>query len=204
MGKGTQAKIIAEKLELFHISTGDILRRSVANKTDMGLKAQTYMDKGELVPDEIMAGIIKDALNDKSAEQGFILDGFPRTINQAELLESTFQQTNIDLPIIISLETDDQIIIDRLSSRRQCNSCNNIVSISQLTEADKCPVCGKQNTLFKRKDDQEDVIRNRLRVFHEQTTPVLEFYKKKSKVVFVDGTAAIDKVTDSILKAINI
>ncbi|MFH1197592.1 MAG: adenylate kinase [bacterium] len=204
VGKGTQAKIIAEKLNLFHISTGDILRRAVGNKTEMGMKAQSYMDKGELVPDEIMAGIIKDALNDKSAEHGFILDGFPRNVDQAELLDKTFAQTEISHPMVISLDADDEVIIGRLSQRRQCSSCSNIVSLALLEDKSKCPICGAENSFIKRRDDEEGVIRNRLRVFHEQTTPVLEFYKKKCDVIFVDGTAEIDVVTDSILKAITI
>lgn len=202
VGKGTQAKIIADKLNLFHISTGDILRRAVVNKTEMGMRAQSYMDKGELVPDEIMAGIIKDALNDKSAEHGFILDGFPRTVDQAELLDSTFKQIDIENPIVISLDADDEVIIGRLSQRRQCSSCNTIVSLALLEDKSKCPVCGAENSFVKRKDDEEGVIRNRLRVFHEQTTPVLEFYKKKGEVIFVDGTADINIVTGSILTSI--
>ncbi len=202
-GKGTQAKILAGKLNVPHISTGDILRNAVAQKTELGLKAKEIMEKGELVPDEIMVGIVKNVLFSDSCKEGYILDGFPRTLNQAKLLDEIIEQLNNGYPVIIKLLVDDEVIIQRLSMRRVCKVCGTIVNLNQIENPNKCPNCGAENSFVKRDDDKEEVIRRRLRVYHETTQPVLEYYKNKTEIIVVDGAQPVDNVTENILKKLD-
>lgn len=202
VGKGTQAKILSSKLGIPHISTGDMLRSAVENKTEFGLKAKSFMDQGELVPDEIIAGIIKDRLNNPDSEKGFILDGIPRTIIQAELLDRIFIELNAGPLYLLKLDAADYIIIKRLSNRRQCNVCNSIVNLMDFEYKGDCPVCNAENSLIKRRDDEEEVIANRLKVYEESTAPVLDYYKEKAITVHIDGTQKIEAVTRNILEHI--
>jgi adenylate kinase len=204
VGKGTQAKILASKLDVAHISTGDILRAAIKKGTDTGLKAKAIVESGGLVPDDVMGGIIKDALNEEPCKKGFILDGFPRTKAQAIILDGILSEISNEKTILIKLDAVDSIIVERISNRRVCSSCGNILVKSEVTENFTCPVCKSQNSYITRKDDTEEVIKNRLNLYHEMTAPVFEYYKDKAVIVEVDGTLAIDEVTKSILTRMNV
>jgi len=204
VGKGTQAKILSKKLNIPHISTGDILREAIKNETELGKKAKEIVHSGGLVPDDLMGGLIKDVLSSEEAKDGFILDGFPRTVPQAELLEKIFKDLGFSNPVIVKLSADDEIIIERLSSRRTCKACGYITNLHELKEPDTCPNCGAKGTLYQREDDKEEVIKNRLRVFHETTAPVLEYYKGKVKIVDVNGALPMQEVTEKILEGLGI
>ena len=194
-GKGTQAKLLAAKNGLAHLSTGDILRDEVARGTDLGKKAQAYMDRGDLVPDELIIDMIKGRL-DESA--GFILDGFPRTVTQAEELEKI---VGIDIAINISLSREE--VIKRLSSRRVCRGCGKIYNL--LYNPPKvdgvCDECGGE--LFQRDDDKREVIENRYDVYEKATAPLIDFYKERGLLVSVDGSRGAEEVTEQITKALN-
>lgn len=200
VGKGTQAKILANKLNIPHISTGDILREAIKNQTELGKKAKEIVDKGELVPDDIMGGIIEETLNDSKCSNGFILDGFPRTVNQAVILEHILSTLKNEKQFLIKLDADDDIIINRLTNRLVCNKCGNILNKTEVKENFHCPVCNSLNSFVKRADDDETVIRRRLKVYHESTAPVFDFYKDKAEIIEIDGSQPIEKVTEEILK----
>jgi len=202
VGKGTQAKIISEKLHIPHISTGDILRNAIKKKTELGLKAKKLMDKGELVPDEIIAGMVKNVLNDNKSKKGFILDGFPRTLNQAKILQPIIEDLFKQKLTLISLDAKDEIIIKRLTQRRMCSTCNSIVNLNFLKDSSNCPTCGSENSFVKRKDDEVDVIKNRLDIFHKTTKPVLDYYKDHGIIHHFDGTLPVDQITKEILKVL--
>jgi adenylate kinase len=202
VGKGTQAKILSSKLNIPHISTGDILREAVKNKTQLGIKAQEIMNKGELVPDEIMIGIIRDTLSKPELSKGFLLDGFPRTLKQAEALDSLMKELKIKDFLVISLSADDEELVKRLSSRRACKSCQTIFSLEEIKGKDKCPKCGAEGSFYQRNDDKEDVIRNRLKVYKSNTRPVLDHYEKQKKVIEVNGIGSVVEVNKNIMKAI--
>lgn len=200
VGKGTQAKILSNQLSIPHISTGDILREAVNNQTSLGMKAKEIMDAGELVPDEVMVGIIKDRLSNADCHKGFILDGFPRTIKQAEALNKLFLELHITDFFLISLEVNEDEIIRRLTNRRACKVCNNIFNYNDIEETDTCPTCGAVHSFYHRQDDHEDVIRKRLAVFQSTTKPVLEYFADKQNVIRIDALETIDNVTATIVK----
>ncbi len=204
VGKGTQAKIISSKLNIPHISTGDILRDAINKQTPMGIKAKEIVEKGNLVPDEIVAGIVKDVLKDPKSRNGFILDGFPRTVEQALLLKPILESLKISNPIILSLDAKDEIIIERLSQRRLCTNCKNIVSNKEIVKANTCPKCGSVGNLIQRKDDDVEVIKRRVEVFHNTTEPVFDYYRNSGKVFIIDGTLPIKEVTKNIFEALKI
>lgn len=202
VGKGTQAKIVSTKLNIAHISTGDILRTAMKEKTELGLKAKLTMDKGELVPDDIMVELIGVILRAKQCKEGFILDGFPRTIHQAKILQPIVDEI-FNAPLsIITLDADDQIIVDRLTQRRMCSECSNIINLNFLNNSNKCPSCGSIDSFIKRKDDEADVIKNRLDIFHKTTKPVLEYYKNHGIVHSIDATLRVDEITNKILEVL--
>ncbi|MBV6513366.1 MAG: adenylate kinase [Ignavibacteriales bacterium] len=203
VGKGTQAKILSNQLSIPHISTGDILREAVKNKTSLGMKAKEIMDAGELVPDEVMVGIIKDRLTDSDCHKGFILDGFPRTIKQAEALNKLFIELHITDFFLISLEVNEEEIIRRLTNRRACKVCSNIFNYNDIEGRETCPTCGAENSFYHRKDDREDVIRKRLEVFQSTTKPVLEYFADKQNVIRIDALETIDNVTTTIVTRLN-
>lgn len=204
VGKGTQAKLLAEKLSIPHISTGDILRSSIKNETPLGLKAKSIVESGGLVPDDLMAGLIKDVLSQKECDKGFILDGYPRTLAQAKLLDDIFNNLIKDEEHYIAIMVDDELIIKRLSNRLACKECGTIFTLNEVKDKTNCPKCGAAGSLYKRKDDEEEVIRNRLNVFHAQTRPVLDYYSKKGKMIFVDGDKPVQEVAKSVLERIGI
>jgi len=204
VGKGTQAKILASKLNIAHISTGDILREAIKNETDLGKKAKSIVESGGLVPDEIVAGMLKDALKGDRCKNGFILDGFPRTVNQARILDGIFSELKKEKIDLIKLDADDNVMINRITNRMVCSSCGNIAIKSEVTENYVCPNCKSVNSYITRKDDSEEVVKNRLKLYHEQTSPVFEYYKNKVNVIVVDGTQSIENITKDILSRLNV
>ena len=200
VGKGTQAKILSAKLHIPHISTGDILRQAVKDQTPLGMEAQKIISKGELVSDEIMIGIIKDTLTGESCKNGFILDGFPRSKKQAVDLDGLLNELNIDKVFIVSVTADEEDLVKRLSNRRACKVCKNIFNYNEVRDKKTCPVCGAENSFYQREDDTEKVIRHRMEVFNSTTKPVLDYYSEHKKIIVVDGSGTIEKVTESILE----
>lgn len=197
-GKGTQAEVICNKFSIPAISTGNIIREALKNGTEMGLKAKSYMDEGKLVPDEVVIGIIKDRLAQPDCEGGFILDGFPRTIPQAEALD----RMGIDIDRVIDIEVADETITRRVSGRRVCPSCGASyhVDYKRPTVEDICDKCG--DTLVQRKDDQPETVRERLHVYHEQTEPLKSFYAAKNKLYVVEGQEEVADTTRLTLAAL--
>lgn len=198
-GKGTQAEIISEKFNIPTVSTGNIIRAALKAGTEMGLKAKAYTDKGELVPDDVVIGIIRERLAEKDCENGFILDGFPRTIPQAEALDSM----GISVDAALSIEVADSEIVKRMSGRRVCPACG----ASYHTEYKKpekegiCNLCGEK--LIIRKDDEPETVKNRLKVYHDQTEPLKSFYKAQGKLIEVEGQDEVADTTALVLKALS-
>jgi len=199
VGKGTQAKILSSKLNIPHISTGDILRQAVKDQTPLGKKAKEVMNRGELVSDEIMIGIIKDTLQGEHCKNGFILDGFPRTLEQAKAFDKLMKDLNIKDFLLISLSADEEELVNRLTNRRQCQVCHNIFNLDEIKYSSKCPNCRSENNFIQREDDKEEVIRNRLKVYKENTKPVLDYYEKQDKVIYVNGLGTIEEINSRIL-----
>jgi adenylate kinase len=201
-GKGTQATFLSEKYGIPQISTGDILRAAVKNETELGKRAQNYMGKGALVPDEIVIGMIEERIKRKDCANGFILDGFPRTIAQAETLDKLLAERKTPLSYVINLKVSDDKLVKRSVARRVCRSCNAVYSlIANPPKVDeKCDVCGGQ--LYQRDDDKKEVVRNRLKIYADQTKPLLKFYAKRKLLRDIDGSQLIDEVRKSIIRAI--
>jgi adenylate kinase len=200
-GKGTQAKRLAGKFDLDHISTGDILREAIKHGTQLGLKAKTFMDAGELVPDDVILGMIREMLLTKRGK-GFIFDGFPRTTAQAEGLDQILKDLGIDISSVVNLEVPDQTIIDRLESRRLCRNCGQEYNLKTRPphQSDVCDKCGGE--IYRRPDDSPDVIKNRLAVYHEKTQPIEDFYRSKGLLAEIDGSKNFDQVFEAIVKAV--
>ena len=197
-GKGTQAKMIADQYQIPHISTGDIFRFNIKNGTDLGKEAKTYMDKGELVPDELTVRILLDRVAKEDCKNGYVLDGFPRTIPQAEVLDEELSKRDEKVDFAINVEVPDENIIKRMSGRRACVNCGatyHIVHVPPKTEG-ICDKCGKE--LILRDDDKEETVKNRLSVYHQQTQPLIDFYEAKGVLRTVDGTIDMMDVFKSI------
>lgn len=199
-GKGTQAEKIVKKLGIPHIATGDIFREAVAKQTELGKKAKEFMDKGELVPDEIVVGIVEERLNQPDCEKGFLLDGFPRTLIQAEALDRILNKLNKKIDVVINLEVSEEEVVKRLSNRRICRVCGAIYHLifNPPKISGKCDKCGGE--LYQRDDDKEEVVRSRLKIYEKQTQPLIEFYSKKGILKNVDGNKSIDEVAKTIEK----
>ena len=199
-GKGTQAKMIAEKCGIPHISTGDIFRANIKNGTELGAKAKEYMDKGLLVPDELVCDLVVDRIQQAECEKGYILDGFPRTIPQAEALENALNAIEQKLDYAIDIDVPDENIINRMSGRRACVGCGATyhVLFNPTKVEGKCDVCGE--SLILRDDDKPETVKKRLDVYHTQTQPLIDFYTERKVLVEVDGTQSMDKVFDDIMK----
>lgn len=197
-GKGTQAEIISEKYNIPTISTGNIIRAALKNGTEMGLKAKSYIDAGELVPDDVVIGIIKERLSESDCKDGYILDGFPRTIPQAEALD----KMGFAIDAALSIEVADSEIVKRMSGRRVCEKCG----ASYHTEFKKtakegvCNVC--EGKLVTRKDDEPETVKNRLNVYHEQTEPLKDYYKNCGKLITVEGQDEVKDTTRLVLEAL--
>jgi adenylate kinase len=198
-GKGTQAKFLIEKYNIPQISTGDILRAAIADKTDMGMEAKKFMDAGQLVPDSTIIGIIKDRLKEADCKNGFILDGFPRTLAQAEALDSLMNDMKISLDKVISLNVPDSLIVGRISGRRVCSSCGASfhIEFQKPKQENICDYCN--GDLIIRKDDNVDTVKSRLEAYHAQTTPLIDFYTKKGLFFELDGTKDVSDVTKDMI-----
>lgn len=201
-GKGTQAVRLVEKYEIPHISTGDIFRKNIKEGTELGKKAQEYMNAGALVPDELVVDLVKDRLQQDDCKNGFLLDGFPRTIFQAEKLDEFLSESNLKMDIVINLKVEKEALIKRLTGRRVCKDCGasyHIVNIPPKKEG-VCDICGGE--LIQRKDDNIETVENRINVYEEQTAPLIGYYKKAGSLVDFDGEASLDEVFDAIVQAI--
>ena len=198
-GKGTQAKMIAEKCGIPHISTGDIFRANIKNGTELGAKAKEYMDKGLLVPDELVCDLVVDRIQQADCEKGYILDGFPRTIPQAEALENALNAIEQKLDYAIDIDVPDENIINRMSGRRACVGCGATYHLEYApTKVEGvCDVCGKE--LILRDDDKPETVKKRLGVYHEQTQPLIDYYTNAGILKTVDGTIDINDVFQAIV-----
>lgn len=197
-GKGTQAAVLCEHFGIPTISTGNMIREALKNGTEMGLKAKSYMDDGKLVPDEVVIGIVKERLSEDDCKKGFILDGFPRTIPQAEALDSM----GVDIKYVINIDVPDENIIKRMSGRRVCENCGRPYHIESLKPQKDgvCDDCG--GTLVQRKDDHPDTVLARLEIYHKETEPLADYYSKQGKLVNVEGQNTVADTTAAVLKAI--
>lgn len=197
-GKGTQAEIIAGKLNIPTISTGNIIREALANGTEMGLKAKSFIEAGKLVPDDVVIGIIKERLANEDCKDGFILDGFPRTIPQAEALDNM----GIIIDKVVDIDVPDENIVNRMSGRRVCKACGSSYHIENKKPKVEgvCDACGGELQI--RKDDAPETVLDRLNVYHEQTEPLKDYYSKCGKLRSVEGTAPITEITAAILKVL--
>ena len=198
-GKGTQAKMIAEKYSLPHISTGDIFRANIKNQTELGMEAKKYMDEGKLVPDELTVKILLDRVANEDCKNGYVLDGFPRTIPQAEVLTKALEEMNDAIDFVIDVDVPDENIVNRMSGRRACVTCGatyHIVHVPPKTE-NICDKCGSE--LILRDDDKPETVLNRLKVYHDQTQPLIDYYTAKGVLRTVDGTKDMNDVFAEIV-----
>ncbi|MBQ6815068.1 MAG: adenylate kinase [Lachnospiraceae bacterium] len=199
-GKGTQAKMLADKYMIPHISTGDIFRANIKNGTELGQKAKTYMDQGLLVPDELVCDLVVDRVQQEDCKEGYILDGFPRTIPQAEALDAALAKLGAKIDYAVNVEVPDENIVRRMSGRRACVACGatyHIVYNPTKVEG-VCDRCEKE--LILRDDDKPETVTKRLNVYHEQTQPLIDYYTKQGALVEVDGTMNMDDVFNAIVK----
>jgi len=204
VGKGTQAKLLSSNLNIPHISTGDILRQAVKDKTELGKKAEEIMNRGDLVPDDIMVGIIQDRLHKPDCLKGFILDGFPRTVKQAVALDKLLSEMKIIDMTVVNLTADDNELVKRIGNRRACKNCGQIFVLKDIEGKKKCPSCNAENSFYLRDDDKEEVVRNRLNVFRNNTEPVLEYYNNQKKVISIDGLGSINEVYKEVFKKLSL
>ncbi len=196
-GKGTQAKKIEEYYSLPHISTGDILRENINNNTSLGVKAKSYMSRGELVPDELLITIIKDRLSKNDCSKGFMLDGYPRTIPQADALQMILTESNKKLDAVLNIAVDDEELIERLSGRRMCKcGASYHVNFNPPLKDGVCNVCKGQ--LYQRDDDKPEAIKNRLIVYKKQTQPLIDYYNRKKLLRTIDGSKEISQIFEDI------
>jgi len=197
-GKGTQAKMLVEKYHVPHISTGDLLREAVKQQMPIGLKAKSYLDAGALVPDDVMIGLIREVVTGGIAKDGFILDGFPRTIPQAEALDRLFLEVSIHLDAVISLRVEHDEVLRRLTDRRVCRSCGRIFNSSQVPDekTTTCPNCGGE--LFQRSDDTLETAKKRLEVYVRDTKPVKDYYRRTNRLTQIDGMRDVSLVLEQI------
>ncbi|MFZ5625723.1 MAG: adenylate kinase [Bacillota bacterium] len=201
-GKGTQAEVLVKKLEIPHISTGDMFRAAIKEGTEMGKKAREYMDAGQLVPDEVVVGMVKERLSKEDCAHGFLLDGFPRTIAQAEALEKTLQELDMQIDAVINIAVPREKLMERLTGRRICRACGASyhVVFNPPARPGICDKCGGE--LYQRDDDNEATVANRLDVYEAQTQPLIDFYQVRGLLRQIDGDQPIDKVLSDILTAI--
>ncbi len=201
-GKGTQAVKIVEKYNIPHISTGDIFRENIKNGTELGKKAQEYMNKGELVPDDLVIDLATSRLLEDDCKNGFLLDGFPRTVYQAEKLDEFLDAHSMKLDKVIDIEVEKEELITRLTGRRVCKKCGasyHVVNIPPKKEG-ICDICGGE--LFQRDDDTVETVENRIEVYNEQTMPLVDYYKKADNIVTIDGALPLETVFAEIVKSI--
>ncbi|MFD0883496.1 adenylate kinase [Streptosporangium algeriense] len=201
-GKGTQAQYIASNLSIPKISTGDIFRANVSGGTELGKLAKEYMDRGDLVPDEVTIAMVRDRLSESDAQDGFLLDGFPRNVPQAEILKKMLEEFGVALDIVLELVVDDEEVVRRLAGRRTCSQCGRIWHVDFDDKKDDiCDACGGR--LYQRDDDKEETIRHRLEVYQEQTAPLVSFYAQERILVGVDATGPVEEVTQRAMEALS-
>lgn len=202
-GKGTQAKLIAELYGVPHLSTGDLFREDVARETELGLRAKAIMERGELVPDEVVVRMVENRISSPAYAGGFILDGFPRTVAQAEALDKMLRRRGMARPIVVHLRVDPAMILRRLTGRRMCKAGGEIYNIYERPPkvSSRCDVDGGE--LVQRDDDREEVIRGRLAAYQEHTKPVIEYYRRRALVEEVDGSGAPETVTRNLVQMID-
>ncbi len=203
-GKGTQASFISEKYQIPHISTGDIFRANLKNGTELGMKAKAYMDKGELVPDSLTIEIVLDKLQSEECAKGFLLDGFPRNIEQAEAMDDFLKAKDLKLNAVINIEVDKSVLVERAVGRRICRDCGmtyhvNFNPSKQAGVCDQC--CGE---LYQRADDNSETVANRIDVYQSQTAPLINYYQEQDLILNIDGLQAIEEVTKAITKALGV
>lgn len=200
-GKGTQAANLSAALQIPHISTGDIFRANIKGGTDLGKLAKSYIDAGKLVPDDVTISIVEQRLANDDCKRGFIMDGFPRTIPQAEKFDSMLQKLNTGVELVVNIQVPDAAIIKRMSGRRMC-SCGRTYHVENNPPIKEgiCDVCG--NALYIRDDDREETVKERLHTYHEQTSPLIDYYHKKELIRHFDGMKPIDETTHEILKTV--
>ncbi|MDF3301154.1 adenylate kinase [Streptomyces tropicalis] len=202
-GKGTQATRLAEKLRIPHISTGDLFRANISRQTDLGKLAKSYMDAGNLVPDEVTIAMAKDRMEQPDAVDGFLLDGFPRNVQQAEALDALLKSEDIKLDAVLDLEVPEEEVVKRIAGRRICRNDSSHVfheSYSAPKQAGVCDTCGGE--LYQRDDDSEDTVRTRLEVYHTQTEPIIDYYKAQGLVVTISSLGPVDEITRRALEAL--
>ncbi len=198
-GKGTQAKMIADKYSVPHVSTGDIFRANIKNGTELGMEAKKYMDAGQLVPDELTVKILLDRVAQDDCKNGYVLDGFPRTIPQAEVLDNALNELGDKIDYAINVDVPDENIVKRMGGRRACVSCGATYHIEHVPPKKEgiCDRCGSE--LILRDDDKPETVKNRLNVYHEQTQPLIDFYTNKGILKTVDGTVDMKEVFSAIV-----
>jgi len=196
-GKGTQAKFLAEHYSIPHISTGDIFRGNLKAGTDLGNQAKAFMERGELVPDDLTNSMVRDRLNESDAKNGFLLDGWPRNVNQAEVLRSIMDEKKTPLNAALEFSLANEIIIERLSSRLTCRACGAPAEAKAIA----CPACGGSD-LYQREDDKPEVIARRLAVYEEQTAPIISFYKNEGLLVTISANGAVAEITKQAIAAL--
>jgi adenylate kinase len=201
-GKGTQAKLLQDKFGVCQISTGDILRKAVAEQTPLGKEASQYINRGALVPDSVIVDLVAARLQEKDCEKGFILDGFPRTIPQAKSLDAILKQRGIGLNSVLSVQVPQDVVIERLAGRRTCRSCGALshVTFSPPKRAGICDRCGGE--LYQRDDDREETIAHRLKVYDDQTAPLLDYYRGQGLLREIDGVGAVDEIRARVTAAL--
>lgn len=202
-GKGTQAKMMVEKYGVPQISTGDMLREAVKNRSTMGLKAKAYMDSGSLVPDDVVVSIVEERITGPDCSKGFLLDGFPRTIAQADALQSMLSRRGLKIDLVLSIEVDDEELIKRLTGRRTCMTCGEPyhVIFNPPKVDGRCDRCGGE--LYQRDDDKEETIRNRISTYHRQTAPLIAYYSEKGLLRSIDGSGSPKEIFERINKALH-
>ncbi|MFI9613144.1 adenylate kinase [Streptomyces sp. NPDC052023] len=202
-GKGTQAAFLAKNLSIPHISTGDLFRANISRQTELGKLAKSYMDAGNLVPDEVTIAMAKDRMEQPDAQNGFLLDGFPRNVSQAEALDELLQSEGITLDAVLDLEAPEEEVVKRIAGRRICRKDSAHVfhvTYSAPKKEGVCDVCGGE--LYQRDDDSEETVRKRLEVYHTQTEPIIDYYKAQGLVVTISAMGAVDEVTGRALEAL--
>ena len=198
-GKGTQAEYIVKRYNIPHISTGDIFRENIKNNTELGKKAKSYMDKGLLVPDDLVNALVEDRLNKDDAKEGFLLDGFPRTVAQAVSLDSILDKNDDKLTKVINISVDPEILIERAVGRRVCKTCGMTYHV-KFNPPKEEGVCDKDGTkLIQRDDDTEETVKTRISVYFDQTAPLIDYYRAQNLLIDIDGAKDIDKVFDDIV-----
>lgn len=201
-GKGTQAKLLQERFAACQISTGDILRKAVAEQTPLGKQASNYINRGALVPDSVIVNLVAERLREKDCEPGFILDGFPRTIPQAENLDAILKKMGLNLNCVLSVQVPEKIIIERLAGRRTCKNCGALshVIFDPQKRAGVCDRCGGE--LYQRDDDREETVANRLKVYESQTAPLVSYYRDRGLLTEIDGVGKIDEIRSRVTQAL--